>query len=252
VARAPYAVSAIFTVTAVGWSARLAVDPEPFGAAPGALLAVDLAVLAVVTVAGLLLARGRWARIAAIGESAAWLVLAAVMPLDHAGLALLVAAGASLCATAGPWLTRDWLRRRPSADGPPPGAVAAMLGLLAVPGIAAAAAGTDLRPLDWALSGFAVAAAWGLGRGTAAALWALRLGLAPLAAATGLTAALPRGLAVIAVGIGVTAAGWRREVTLAIRPLAAVRRVPIPPELAPPEILEAAGYDDRGHPAEGR
>jgi hypothetical protein len=125
-----------------------------------------------------------------------------------------------------------------------------MLGLVAAPGIVALAAADGLRPLDWALSGFALLTAWGLGRGSATALWALRLGLAPLTAATGLTGALPRGLAVVAVGIAITAAAWRREVALAVRPLAVAGGVPIPPELAPPEILRAAGYDDRGRPVE--
>jgi hypothetical protein len=252
VIRSPFVICAVFTASAAGWSARLILDPRPFDPAAGALLAADLALLAVVAVAGLLVARGRWARTLAVVESTVWLILASIMPLDGPGVALTLVAGVSLAGTAGPWLTRGWLRLRPSADGPPASAVTVMLGLLAVPGVVAVVG--SLGPLDWAFAAFAVVGAWGLGRGFTAALWALRTVCGPLAVTAGVASGMPRGLVSALWGLALAAASWRTDLALAVNPVAgpAPRRVPIPPELAPPEILEAAGYDDRGRPKEGK
>lgn len=252
--RPAFAVAALFTASAAAWSTRLLLDPEPFAAAPAALLAADLALLAAVAVTGMLVAKGRWARGLAVAESLAWLGVGAVMPLDLWGVAAIVAAGASLAAAAGPWLTRGWLRHRPSADGPPVSAVAVMLGLLAVPAVVAVAGWNGLGPLDWALSGMAVVAGWGLGRGSVVALWTLRLGLAPLALAAGIDSGLPGGPAPALAGLALAAASWRRDIGLAVSPIAAppAARVPIPPELTPRDVLEAAGLDERGRPREPR
>lgn len=252
--RSPFWISAALTASAVAWSSRLALDPEPLGAVPGAVLGADLALLAVVAVAGLLVARGRWARYLAISLSVVWLGLGAWMPLDPLGAAATVVAGAALAGTAGPWLTRGWLRHRPSADGPPVAAVAMMLGLLALPGVVALAGHDGLGGLEWALAGLAVPGCWAVGRGVTAGLWAVRLALPLLAAAAGVAAGFPNGLATVGAGLAVAAVSWRRDVGVSVSPIAPepARRVPIPPELVPPEILEAAGYDERGRPAEPR
>jgi hypothetical protein len=56
--------------------------------------------------------------------------------------------------------------------------------------------------------------------------------------------------ALLVAGLIVVIPAWHRDVALAIAPAAPSRgtAVAIPPELVPPEILEAAGLDERGRP----
>jgi hypothetical protein len=245
-------VSAALTAAAALAAVRLVVDPEPFAADAAGLLAAAVLVLALVAVTGILLSRGRWSRVLAAACAAGLVALAAAAPLDLLGVAAVLAAGVALGGAAGPWLNRAWLRHRPSSEGPPPAAVALLLGLLAVPVVTALARPGGLGPVDWVLAGAGPVLAWGVGRAWAPALWATRLALVPLGVAAWVAGGLPGGAIESAYTVVVASAAWTRQVGIAVAPIAPVRarRVPFPPELVPAEVLEAAGLDRSGRPKE--
>jgi hypothetical protein len=72
------------------------------------------------------------------------------------------------------------------------------------------------------------------------------------AIATAISVGLPAAVPALVSGVLVAAMCWRRDVTVAVAPVVAGpnRVLRLPPELAPPEVLEAAGADQSGrrHP----
>lgn len=246
--RAPFAVTALLVLAAVGRSAELLLDPDPFAAGPAVVLAASMTAGALIAATGILVARGRWARTAGLVVAAAALGLGAVEPLDPAGIVLLAASGVALAGLAGPWLARGWLRHLPSADGPPAAAVALVLGLMALPGLVALSRPAGLGALDWALVAAAPVLGWALGRGHPAALWAIRLALPALALAAGIAAGLPGGPVIAVAGLAAGGAAWIGAVSRSVSPLTPERvpAVPFPPELVPGDVLRAAGFDERG------
>ncbi|MDX1690112.1 MAG: hypothetical protein R3290_03710 [Acidimicrobiia bacterium] len=251
--RTVLAVTATLVAAALGWTVRLALDPEPFAGDSAAVLAVGGGVLALVAVTGIVMARGRWARWTAASLVALWLGLAAAMPLDAGGGAVLALTAMAGTAVAGPWLDR-WLRRLPSADGPEPLVVATVVGIAALPLVVALTRPGGLSPAAWTLVAVATVTAWTLARALRLGLWSARVAL-PLAGGwAAVDGGVPGGIVIGAVAVVLTLAAWRRAVRLAVDPLLPppVERVPHPPELVPPDILEAAGYDDRGAPLEER
>jgi hypothetical protein len=81
------------------------------------------------------------------------------------------------------------------------------------------------------------------------ALWAVRLVFPVATVAAAVATGMPRGLAWVAIGAGIGAFGWTKEARVAVRPLVEQgRAVPMLPEMVPPDILDAAGLDERGRP----
>jgi len=248
----PFIVSALVVASAALSAVGLAMDGDPFAGAPAAVLAVSLVVHALIATTGLLVARSRWARRHDLGVVGASLAIGLVVPLDGWSLAASLAAGGALALLAGPWLRRGWIRHLPSTDGPPTQAIVLVIGLLALPAVAAVSSPMDLTAWSWVLVGVAVVLALGLSRASIAALWASRLIVPALGAAAGLSEGIPGGPVIAATAIALGAVAWTREVGLSVAPLdpRKERPVPTPPELMDPSILEAAGYDDRGRPLE--
>ena len=249
VPRFPFFVSGVLVATSGLAVARLLIAPAPWAPAAAALLAGTGIGLTVIAVAGVLLAKGRWARALGAGLALLWLGVGAAPDPDPLGTVMLAAGGVALICFVGPWLSRGWLRRLPSAGGPPPVAVAVVLGLLGIPVLVALARPSGPEPAGWALALAAAVLAWGLARALTPALWGVRLGLPVLGAVAAAAAGLPAGLW---LGIGtvlVAALSWHPAVPPALRPplTTRARGIPIPPELAPAAVLEAAGVDDRGH-----
>ena len=96
---------------------------------------------------------------------------------------------------------------------------------------------------------FAPIVAWTYGQAMLAGLWAARVAIpgVGLLAIWGLA-----WWAVLLLGIVIAIEAWlawSNQIHVAMTgrdPVTKVQSVPIPPELAPPEILAAAGLDDRG------
>src|SRR5690606_13229207 len=70
-----------------------------------------------------------------------------------------------------------------------------------------------------------------------------------LAVALAVTLGFPAGIVAAAYGVAIGAIAWHSSVRTSLHPLVeSGTRVPIPPELAPKEVLDAADIDDRGRP----
>ncbi len=250
--RAPFIVTGLVVVAALTRAVALATEPDPFATSAAAVLAVSYLVFGNVTAAGLLVAKGPWARRVGLLITAGSLVLAVVQPLTTAAVVALIPAGLALAALAGPWLTRRWLRLLPSADGPPPTAVAALVALLILPAWIAVARADGLERPDWLLVAAAIVLAAGMVRALPVALWSARILLPAAGIAAGVLDGMPRGPIVAGGAIVAAALAWAPSVGRSVTPL--IREpspsVSVPPELVDPEILAEAGYDDRGRPRE--
>jgi hypothetical protein len=243
-------VAGTVAAAALIWAGRLAADPRPYAAGPGAVLAASLAGLGLLCVVGILIARARWARPLALGLSGVALLLGAVSPLGPVTIAGIVLGGLALTAAAGPWLG-SWLRRLPSAEGPSALAVGTIFALLGLPAWTALVRSDGFGAVDWLLVAAGPILALGISRAAAAALWGARLGLPILAAAALLADGLPSGLLVAAGAVACAALAWRGRLRTEVSPLIERRPpVPFPPELVSPDLLRAAGFDDGGRPRE--
>ncbi|HSJ29778.1 MAG TPA: hypothetical protein VLB67_16355 [Acidimicrobiia bacterium] len=213
----------------------------------GALLAVGHLILTAVTIVGALVGAARWS--VGLGAAlAAFLALPAILhPIDPAWGAMVGAAGLALAGTLGTGL-RASVRQRPPADAPPRTATALALGLLAMPMVVAVAQPSGIDLGDWLLATAGVLLAAWYTRARPSALWTARLALPALIAVTFVLVPLPGAIGVAAGWAALAWLAWTAGARLAVIPLAAPgHSVRIPPELAPGEILDAAGLDDRGH-----
>ena len=229
--------SLAWTVVAVGGDTRL----------EGVTLVLVVApvwVATVAAIAGMLVARSRWARRLAVAVGVSHAALALSMgqgPLWWAGVAT---SAAAMVSVAGPWLN-GIVRGLPSASGPPPRAVLVPLALVGVPFVVGMA---DPPPVAAAVAGFTalVAAFWYI-RALPGAVVAVRVLWPATALVTAWPMGLPGGVVTALCAAGVAALAWDGSVSRAVHPLERPGTVvPIPPELVPKEILDAAGLDDRG------
>ncbi len=245
--RFPFFAGAAVVAATVGWALRLVAADEPLAGSSAVLVAADALLLAVVATAGFLLARSQWARYVAVGLLAAETALAAALPRDGWTWAVLAGVGTAGVLVAAPPASR-WVRRLPAAGGPPRRVVVLLVVLLAMPGAVGLAVPDGPGVAQWALTAAALTLAWGYSKAHASAVWGLRLGFPAVALAGAVTAGWPGGAAIGAVAAAVTALAWLRDARLAALPLAPprVETYRIPPELAPPEVLDAAGLDRSG------
>ena len=235
-------------LAALAWSAALVVDPGPWESAPAFLLAVGLLALATVATVGMVVVGGRWAHRLGLVTLALTLVPAALREADIAwfiGVTLTVVA---LVALLSPALTAS-IRRLPSAGGPPPRAITPAMLLLAVPALLGMI-GNDAPP--WALLTVgltAPSAALLYSRVLPGGLLTIRLVWPALALALSPVLGSPAGVASALAGVAVAVLAWDRSVKTSYHPPREVGTTfPIPPELAPREILDAAEIDEKGRP----
>lgn len=237
----PVAIASLQLVAALTWSTALVMWN---GGAPGTVLALDLLLLAIVAVVGLVLTHGRWARNLAgslIGYEALLAVTGTIEPIWWIGV---VASAGAAIGLGGPWL-QSWLRRFPRADGPPVPAVLAPLAMLAMP--TAVAVSHPIGVVGWLLIGVSLLGAWSYARAHLVTLWGLRVAYLPLAVWAAWDR-WPNGFLIVGLAAAIAGLLWTRAAFQATRDLEP-RRVhvkPVLPEMAPAEILDHAGYDERG------
>jgi hypothetical protein len=233
---------------ALVWVVTLLIDPGPFPPSSTVLIGVGLLAITTTAVVGLVVTGARWSHRLAIGSVAATLVVATLRPIDPIwwlGLVLSAAAGAVLFLPS----VTEGVRKLPAADGPPPAAVIPPLALLASPllvGLFSSGA-SPLAALTVGLS--APLLAYLYARVLPGGLWGVRL-LWPLLA-LGLSPALgiPAGGVTALLAVVIAGFAWRPEVKTSYHPPRELGSTfPIPLEMTPPEVLDAARIDEKGKP----
>jgi hypothetical protein len=232
---APLFVAASLGVSTLLWALRLALPGTLISQQSAVLLALDLLVVTTVSISGLLVAHGRWAR------RLGWLTLAmqgiaaAITQPDPLWWVGLAGSGVAALAWTGPWL-RGWVRLFPAATGPPARAVLLALGLLLLPAVLALTNPSGPGWEGWLLAAGSLLLAALYARAVAPVLWVLRMGLIPLAVPAVIAAPL-RGAVVLAAAVVVLAGlAWSADARLAVAPLVAsppprlpTQGVPTPP-----------------------
>jgi hypothetical protein len=226
---------------------HLAVDEAPFAADAAALIGIGMMILAVTAIAGVLLARSRWSRPVATGVAAGWVAIAASRSVSGWSIAVIALSSLALGGSLGPWLGK-WIRHLASAEGPPPAAVVALLLLLATPTVVGLVSVDRVTPIGWGFAGWATVLALSLARAVPGALTGARVVHPALSVAVGLTAGPVAAAALGTLGLLAAGFAWRREVAVALTPRSTGRAgaLRIPPELAPPGVLDAARADPSG------
>ena len=243
--RRPQATAAALFASAAIW-AGIASTTDVYQASSSFVIGAGLLLITAASIVGMVAGAARWALRLAIGSAAAMVALGLVFPLTPwtvLAMALAGAAGAGLAGTSFDGL----IRQRPPADGPPPRAVLMSLLLLVAPPVWALVAPDGIGTpavvavvTAWVTMGWYVKAAPG-------ALLAVRFVSPIVLAVTATMEGLPAGALIAATAAGLVALAWTMEARIAVHPLAEPgTTVPIPPELAPRDVLDA-GIDDRGH-----
>jgi hypothetical protein len=231
--------------------AGIASSTDTYADSSALILGAGLLVVVAVSIVGMVAGASRWALRLGLAASASMIALGVLFPLTGWTLASMMLAGASVAGLAGTTFDR-LIRQRPPADGPPARAVILSLLLLVSPPLWAVATPDGLDAASLA----AVAACWAVmawyTKAAPGALLAVRVALPAALAVSALFSGVPTGVLIALTAIGVGALGWSVDARIAVHPLAEPgTTVPIPPELAPRDILDAAGIDDRGRRKEG-
>lgn len=183
-----------------------------------------------------------------LGSLAVTGVIAVLRPVDVIWVVGVAVSALSLVAMLSPRLGAS-IRKLPSASGPPPRAVAPALILVATPCLIGLA-GNDATP--WALLVVGVTApvvAFLYSRVIPGGLWCVRLVWPLLSVALSPLLGWTAGLMTVTIAVVVAVIAWHPTVKASYHPPREVGTVfPIPPELAPQEVLDAAEIDDTGRP----
>ncbi len=228
------------------WLVALMIDPGQFEGWSVVLLGGGWIVMASITTVGLVLVGGQWALRTLLIATATGLYVGLFRPSDPLTVTATALTAAAMIALLSPQMSRE-VRKLPSASGPPPVAVMATLIPLSLPLL------LGLIPVP--ANGWSVVVALGAlvaaflySRTITGGLVAIRFGLPVLTIAFATPMGIPHGVVSLAlVGAG-TAVAWAPQVAAAFHPLIEKGSTyAIPPELAPPDILERARIDESGN-----
>ncbi|MEX1005086.1 MAG: hypothetical protein WD990_09390 [Acidimicrobiia bacterium] len=212
----------------------------------GAMTAAGHLMLTSIAIVGALIGAARWARWMGVGLAGILAVPAILQPITAWWVVMVGSAGIALAGLIGPGL-RAVVRQRPPAGAPPVKATALVLGLLSAPIVVGAVQPDGVTMADWALVATSVLLAVWYTRAHDAALWGVRFGVPVLAAFAALAVSWPTALLPAGGFVVLSRLAWSTDARIAVIPLASPgRSVPIPAELTPDEIRDAAGIDSRG------
>lgn len=239
----PPVLAAAPLLAAVVWSLAVAFGRGPWE--PHSTLLVGLGLLAPASVAviGMVVVGARWALRLGWAVMGGTALLAMLMEISRwwvVGVAVSLISALALIGVS------RHIRKLPGAAGPPGRAVLLPLVLLAVPFVVGAA---GVSP-GWAALASGISApvcALLYGRVVPGGLLAVRVGWPLLAIGTAPFITWPWWTIVVALGGAALYLAWHPSVKVAFHPPREVGSTfPIPPELTPKEILDAARLDDRG------
>jgi hypothetical protein len=212
----------------------------------GAMIAAGHLMLTATAIVGALIGAARWARWMGTGLAGLLAVPAILHPITAAWIVMVVAAGLALAGLFGTGL-RSVVRQRPPAGAPPVKATALVLGLMSTPIVVGASQPAGVDAADWAVVAVSIVVAVWYTRAHEAALWGVRLGVPALAVAAAVVVPWPAAAVSFLGFVVLSRLAWSTDARIAVIPLASPgRSVPIPAELTPSEILDAAGIDSRG------
>ena len=240
--------SSVSLVAALIWVGAFVVDPGPL--VPGSVLLTTVGLLGVTTVGlvGMTVTGGRWAHRMCLGSVGAMAVLAVIRPIDTlwvTALLLTVLAGVALLSPA----LLGYLRRLPPATSPPLRAVMIPLLLIGIPYLLGLAAWDEPSAGTLVVGLAAPPSALWYARVLPGGLYVVRIIWPALAIGLAFTQWLAPALVSALSGLSVALLAWHPTVKVAFHPPREVGSVyPIPPELAPGEVLDSANLDERGRP----
>lgn len=241
---------ATLLASTVAWAAELSLG-DRYAASSAFFLAAALLLATTVGVVAIVAGATRWGHRLGLGLAAAMIVLGAFVPLTLLTVVAMLLAGVAFIGLNASGVA-SLIRQRPAADGPPPRAVVLSVGLLTSPILWSVLSPDGLSAAAMIAIGVVWVALIAYARAIPGALLVARY-LTPIALFT--LAAVDGTLTGVLIGLtatGLTALAWTVDARVAVHPLAEPgTTVPIPPELAPRDILDAAGLDDRGHRLEG-
>jgi hypothetical protein len=240
--------SATPLLAALLWVTALLSDPEPL--APGSVLLVGVGLLGLATVAvvGMIVTGGPWARSTGLVVIALTVLIAAFRPIDPIWVVALAATAVSGVAMFSSSVTAS-IRKRPAATGPPRRAVLVPLILVGLP-FPLGLASWDEPTTGAMIVGLSapIAALW-YARVLPGGLFAVRALWPASAIGLSVTMGPAAGAVALVSGVVVAVLAWHSSVKHAFHPPREVgTSFPIPPELAPREVLDTAKLDERGRP----
>jgi hypothetical protein len=233
---------------ALVWVLILLFDAGPLPPSSTLLTGVGLLAIATTSVVGLVVTGARWAHRLAVCSVATTMVVAALRPIDRWWWLGLAVSAVAVTIVFLPIITNQ-VRRLPAASGPPSAAVVPPLALLASP-VLVGLTSADAPPLPALAVGLSAPVfAYLYIRVLPGGLWGVRLLWPMLALGLAPFLGLLPGVAAVLVAVIVAAFSWRPEVKASYHPPREVGSTfPIPPEMTPPDVLDAAHVDDKGRP----
>lgn len=239
-------VASLPLIAALVWTGALIEDADVFGAPGTLLVGVGLLATATVSVVGMVVSGGRWAHRLALVGIGMTLIVAFFRPVDTLWMIGLITSALAIPALFSPTVTSR-IRRLPAAAGPPPAAVAIPSLALTAPFLIGISLGEGSAWAGLIVGLSALLAAFLFARVVPGGLVAVRVVWPGLALGLSPFLELPAGVVAGLLAVAVAVLAWRSDVKASFHPpTEAGTAYPIPPELAPEEILDAAQLDDKG------
>lgn len=242
----PPLLAATTLLAALAWTVALIVNASPFPPAPALLIGFGLVTTASVATVGMIVVGGRWAHRLGLVSLGITLILAVVRPIDAMWAAGVICTTLALVALLSPPLTAT-IRKLASASGPPPRAILPPLILLLTP-VVLGLAGADASV--WALLTVGLSAplaAFLYSRVLPGGLLGIRIVWPVLAVILAPPLGLIAGPVSVALAVAVAVTARDEAVKASYHPPREVGSTfPIPPELAPKEVLDEAQIDEKG------
>jgi hypothetical protein len=239
----------LLIVGAAAWAWRLAFESGPWPQSAATLIAAEIVLMTTIVVVALVLSPLPWVRNTATVLVAGELALAMALDTSPAWWVAVVTSTIGTILLWRPGLT-EAIEQGVRPDRVPARATALAIGLALLPGVVGVLGYDGVTVGGWVLAGAALVLAWAYMRALPIALWTVRLVLAPLSiwAAIGLDPVA--GVALVGATLVLVGLAWTSDARNAVSPLAPERGKPVPllPEMVPGEILESAGFDQRGRP----
>ncbi len=229
------------------WVLALILEPGIYSPGSALLIGVGWLILTTTATVGIVLVGGRWAKNTLLGVLATTLPVAVSRPLDLVSWIALAFTATAAVILLTPQQTR-LVRKLPSAAGPPPKAVFVTLAAAALP-LALGLVPTEPNAAVFVMATAGVVSSFAYSRTIPGGLLLMRYGLPLLALTLAFFMNLPHAVVAIATTVAISAVALSSDVAVAFRPLIEKGTTyAIPPELAPREIRDGAGIDDRGKP----